>query len=94
VLIRLVLIGLRPVERRLTLKRRRVRATLRVKPGIAFDPYAKIIEEHGAHVFTRRTFEHDSDRTFELELIGATNQLDVLFDLLRSSPDVVSVTTE
>ena len=94
VLIMLVLVGLRPVERRLTLKRRHVRATLRVKPGISFDPYAKIIEEHGAHIVTRRTFEHDSDRTFELELIGATNQLDVLFDLLRSNPDVVSVTTE
>jgi uncharacterized membrane protein YhiD involved in acid resistance len=93
-LIMLVLIGLRPVEARLLAKRRRVHATLRVKFGCQFDPFEKIITEAGVHVFSRRTFEHTSDRTFELELIGATRQLDVLVDLLRAREDVVSITTD
>ncbi|HEY4130138.1 MAG TPA: MgtC/SapB family protein [Gemmatimonadaceae bacterium] len=93
-LIMLVLVGLRPVERRLMVKRRRVFATLRVKGGVSFEPYERIILANGIHVYSRRTFEHDSDRSFELELIGATKQFDVMCDLLRAAPDVISMTTE
>lgn len=93
-LIILVLIGLRPVEQRLLEKRRRVHATLRVQPGAEFETFNRIIEENGVHVYARRTFEHDSDRTFELELIGATKQFDVLCDVLRKRPDVISLTTD
>jgi putative Mg2+ transporter-C (MgtC) family protein len=92
--IMLVLVGLRPVERALLAKRRRIRVTLRVQPGAAYENFQKVIESHGVHVFARRTFEHDSDRTFELELIGATQQFDVLCDVLRGRPDVVSITTD
>lgn len=94
VLIILVLIGLRPVEGALMAKRRRIRATLRVKPGAAFDDIQRIIAEMGVHIFSRRTYEHDSDRTFELELIGATKQFDVLCDVLRGRKDVISLTTD
>jgi putative Mg2+ transporter-C (MgtC) family protein len=94
VLIMLVLVGLRPVERKLSAKRRRVRATLRVKPGLDFDTFADVIQGNGVHVYSYRTFEHDTDRTFELELIGATKQLDVLCDRLRHRKDVISITTE
>ena len=93
-LIMLVLVGLRPFEQRLAAKRRRVKATLRVKPGIAFDDFEALILANGVHVFSRRTFEHDTDRTFELELIGATKQFDVVCDRLRTHKDVVSITTE
>jgi len=93
-LIMLILVGLRPLEHRLLIKRRRVNATLRVKAGVPFDEFEKIIEEHGVHVFNRRTFEHTSDRAFELQLIGATKQLDVLVDVLRAQKDVVSITTD
>ncbi len=94
VLIMLVLVGLRPVERRLMAKRRRVLATLRVNAGNSFEPYEKIIRSNGIHVYSRRTYEHDSDRSFELELIGSTKQLDIVLDALRSAPDVISITTE
>lgn len=94
VVIMLVLVGLRPVERKLLAKRRRVHATLRVKAGISFEPFEKIIQANGIHVYSRRTFEHDSDRSFELELIGATKQFDVMCDLLRATPNVISMTTE
>jgi putative Mg2+ transporter-C (MgtC) family protein len=89
-----ILVGLRPVEHRLMAKRRRIHATLRVKPSVPFDELQKIIESQGIHIFTRRTYEHDTDRTFELDLIGATKQFDVLIDLLRSQKDVVSITTD
>lgn len=92
-LIMIVLVGLRPVEAKLLAKRRRVHVTLRVKHGLSFDTFNKVIEENGVHVFAQRTFEHDTDRTFELDLIGATKQFDVLVDVLRSRADVVSITT-
>lgn len=90
----LVLVGLRPVEGRLLKKRRRVHVTLRVRPGVGFDAFNKTLEEQGVHVFSRRTFEHSTDRTFELELVGATQQFDGLTDVLRRRPDVISVNTE
>jgi putative Mg2+ transporter-C (MgtC) family protein len=90
----LVLVGLKPIERRLQIKRRRLHATVRVKPGVPFDEIARDIASLGVHVFTHRTFEHDSDRTFELELIGATKQFDELSDVLRARPDVISLVTE
>jgi putative Mg2+ transporter-C (MgtC) family protein len=92
-LIMLILVGLRPFEGRLAAKRRRVHATVRVKPGVGFGEIEKAILSQGLHIFSRRTFEHDTDRTFELDLIGATKQFDILVDLLRAQNDVVSITT-
>jgi putative Mg2+ transporter-C (MgtC) family protein len=93
-LIVLVLVGLRPLEKRLLRMRRRVRATLRVKPGIAFADMEKLIEGQGIHVFSHRTFEHERDRTFELMLVGATQQLDQMVDSLRRDASVISIITE
>ena len=93
-LIMVVLVGLRPVDQALLAKRRRVHVTLRVKLGVSFDGIETIIRETGVHVFSRRTYEHDTDRSFELDLIGATKQFDVLVDLLRAREDVVSITTD
>src|SRR5205823_14756571 len=92
-LIVLVLVGLRPFERRLQAKRRRVHATLRVKLGTSFEGFESLMLEAGIHVFARRTFEHDTDRVFELELIGASKQFDVLCHPLRALPAVISATT-
>ena len=93
-LIMLVLVGLRPFEGYLLAKRRRVRATLRVKPGVGFDAVERAIERDGVHVFSRRTFEHDTDRTFELELIGASGALERAVGKLRVNEDVISVNVE
>lgn len=93
-LIVIVLVGLRPLEKRLLRMRRRVRATLRVKPGIAFADMEKLIEAQGIHVFSHRTFEHERDRTFEMMLVGATQQLDQMVDALRHDGNVVSIVTE
>lgn len=93
-LIMLVLVGLRPFEGYLLAKRRRVRATLRVKPGVGFDSLERTMERDGVHVFSRRTFEHDTDRTFELELIGASGALERAVGKLRVNEDVISVNVE
>ena len=90
-LIMLVLVGLRPVEARLLTKRRRVHATIRVKPNASFGVVEKIITDRGLHVMGSRTFEHDTDRAFELELVGSTSQLEGLAEKLRADANVVSV---
>ena len=92
----IVLVGLRPVEAALLRKRRRVRATLRVKVGVAVRAISRrVIRELGVHVFDRRTFEHDTDRTFELELVGAIETVRRLVrSAARARPDVISITTD
>ena len=93
-LIMVVLVGLRPVEGALLRKRRRVKATLRVKADAPFETFEAVIRELGVHVFSQRSYEHDTDRTFELDLLGTSKQLDILCDRLRRRPDVVSITTD
>jgi hypothetical protein len=45
-------------------------------------------------VYSCKTFEHHTDRSFELELIGASRQFDALVDLLRQREEVMSITTD
>ena len=92
-LIMLVLVGLRPVEARLLTKRRRVHATIRVKPEASYSAVEKIITDRGLHVIGRRSFEHDTDRAFELDLVGSTSQFEGLADKLRGDSNVISVHT-
>jgi hypothetical protein len=90
----LVLVGLRPFERRLLLRRRKVNATLRVNRDLRFDVVEDILRGAGLHIHARRTFEHESDRAFELELVGTTKQFDVAVDELRRRNDVISLTLD
>jgi len=94
VLIILVLVGLRPVERKLLNRRRKVSATIRVQREVPFDVIEEIIRICGLHIVSRRTYEHDSDRAFEIELIGTARQIDVAIDDMRRRQDVVSVAVE
>ena len=93
-LIILVLIGLRPLERRLSTKRRRVRAIIRIKPGVSFSAMEKVLADHGLHIAGRHSFEHDTDRTFELDLIGPNAQLERAIDRLRADKNVISAVSE
>lgn len=94
ILMILVLVGLRPFERRLLLRRRKVNATLRVQRDLRFDIVEDILRGAGLHIHARRTFEHESDRAFELELVGTTKQFDVAVDELRRRNDVISLTLD
>lgn len=90
----LVLVGLRPVERKLLLRRRKVSASLRVQRDLRFDTIEDILRGNGMHVISRRTFEHESDRSFELELIGTSKQIDTVIDELRRRQDVISISVD
>jgi len=94
VLIVLVLVGLRPVEGRLLNRRRKVHATIRVQRDFRFDTIEDILRSSGLHIFSRRTFEHESDRAFELDLIGTTKQIDLAIDEMRRRSEVVSVSVD
>jgi putative Mg2+ transporter-C (MgtC) family protein len=94
VLIILVLVGLRPVERRLLTRRRKVNATVRVRRDARFDNIEDVIRACGLHLFSKRTFEHESDRAFELELIGTSNQVDAVIEELRRRQDIISVSVD
>jgi putative Mg2+ transporter-C (MgtC) family protein len=93
-LIILVLVGLRPLERGLLLRRRKVSATVRVNRDLRFDTIEDILRSNGLHIFSRRTYEHESDRAFELELIGTSKQIDTCIDELRRRQDVISLSVE
>jgi len=94
VLIVSVLVGLRPVEHRLLLRRRKINATVRVQRDFRFDALEDILRTTGLHIVSRKTFEHDSDRAFELELIGTSKQIDTAIDEMRRRQDVISVSVE
>jgi putative Mg2+ transporter-C (MgtC) family protein len=93
-LIILVLVGLRPLERGLLLRRRKVSATVRVNRDLRFDTIEDILRSNGLHIFSRRTYEHESDRAFELELIGTSKQIDTCIDELRRRQDVISLSVD
>ena len=94
VLIILVLVGLRPVERKFLNRRRKVNATIRVQREVRFDVIDDIIRVCGLHIVSRRTYEHDSDRAFEIEMIGTSRQIDLAIDDMRRRQDVISVAVE
>jgi len=91
VLVCLVLIGLRPVERGLASVRRTVTTTVRVAPNVDFGAIESVFRESGVHVLSRRTYDHVGDRTFELTLVGPAKRFEVLADALRRQHDVLSV---
>jgi putative Mg2+ transporter-C (MgtC) family protein len=91
VMVTLVLVGLKPVERRILATRRTVNATLRVQRGTTFEEIHEVIRSSGVHVLSRTTYEHQDDRAFELKLVGAAKQFDALVDTLQRRSDVISV---
>lgn len=91
ILMTVVLVGLKPVERLILAKRRMVTATLRAQPGVDFTEFDETFRSAGVHVLSRATFDHPEDRTFELRLVGATKQFDALVDMLHRRSDVISI---
>src|SRR5437763_1561788 len=93
-LIILVLVGLRPLERGLLHRRRKVSATVRVQRDLRFDVIEDILRGCGLHIVSRRSYEHESDRAFDVELIGTSKQIDEAVDELRRRQDVISLTVD
>lgn len=91
VLVNLVLVGLRPVERWILSKRRTVTAVVRVVLGTPFEDLEPIFRSAGVNILSRATYDHAEDRTFELGLVGAAKQFDTLMDVLQRRPDVITI---
>ena len=93
-LVTLVLIGLARVEKRLHAVRRVIPATLRVQRGAPFDELSDLLNTFGITVQSKRAFEHETDTTYELRVIGPPSQLDNAAAELMRRPDVFGVEFE
>ena len=87
----LVLTGLGRFERRLLSARRRVSATIRLRPGTPFESIAQILTARGVHIQAKEIFDHPEDRTYELQLVGKAREYDAIATELMRREDVLSV---
>lgn len=93
-LVAIVLMGLGRVEQWLHSVGRTVNATLRMQPGASLDDLWQVFESYGITVQSKRTFDHTTDRTFELKLRGSAKLFDVVAGELMRHPEVLSVQFE
>ena len=91
VLVTLVLAGLGNIEHRLRRARRVLSATVRAKPGFAFEELDALLSASGIKIIGSRTFDHAEDRVFELKLSGPARQYDVVTEKLLVREDILSV---
>ncbi len=91
VLVTMVLVGLKPVERIMLSKRRTVSATLRTIPGVALADLDEAFRTAGVHVVSAKSEDGPRGRTFELKLAGANKQFDALLDVLQRRSDVTDI---
>ena len=91
VLVTLVLAGLGNIEHRLRRARRVLSATVRAKPGFAFEELDALLSASGIKIMGSRTFDHAEDRVFELKLSGPARQYDVVTEKLLVREDILSV---
>lgn len=94
ILVGLVLVGLRPVERRMLGLRRKVSATVRVDPERGPEEVFEVLRAAGVHVLDSTTFVHPDDRTIELRLVGSNTQLEVALERLHRHSGVISASFE
>ena len=87
----LTLAALGPLEHKLLRTTRVVPATIRVRPGTPLAAIERELQGYGVKVRERRVFEHEVDWVFEVILAGPASQFDIVGDVLRARPDVLSV---
>ena len=91
VIVLLTLAALGPVEHKMLRTTRVIPATVRAKPGTALESIENELALYGVKVRERRIFDHPVDRVFELTLAGPASQFEIVGDVLRARPDVLSV---
>ena len=79
------------MEHKLLRTTRVIPATVRAKPGTALESIENELALYGVKVRERRIFDHPVDRVFELTLAGPASQFEIVGDVLRARPDVLSV---
>jgi putative Mg2+ transporter-C (MgtC) family protein len=91
ILVAFVLFGLGRVERRLLAARRVVAGTIRVLKSTPFEELHTIFNAAGIQLQSKQVFETPDDRTYELKLVGAARQYEMVTAALMRRADVLSV---
>ena len=86
----LTLAALGPLEHKLLRSTRVVSATIRARPGTAFEVLSALLVSYGVKVRKVKTFDHPMDRVFEVVLVGPASQIDIIERVLRDREDVLS----
>jgi putative Mg2+ transporter-C (MgtC) family protein len=90
-LVTFVLAGLGSLEHYVRRARRVVSATIRTRVGTPEEEVWATLHAHGLHIDSRRVFDHDQDRTFELKLSGPSRQFDIASAALLARDAVYGV---
>jgi putative Mg2+ transporter-C (MgtC) family protein len=90
IIVLLTLAALGPVEHGLLRATRVVPATIRVQPGTSLELLTAALDSYGVKIRKVRTYDHPMDRVFEMVIAGPASQIDIVEQVLRSRPDVLS----
>ncbi len=90
VIVLITLAALGPVEHGLLRATRVVSSTIRAHPGTDFEVLRAALLSYGVKVRKVKTFDHPMDRVFELVIAGPASQIDIVEQVLRARPDVIS----
>jgi putative Mg2+ transporter-C (MgtC) family protein len=90
-LVTIVLGGLGRVEHRIRRFRRVVHMTVRARAGTSLEPLRASLEADGMRFIGWETYDHPTDRTFELTLSGPASLVDVASEALARRDDVLGV---
>ena len=90
VIVLLTLAALGPLEHKLLRSTRVLPATIRVRPGTELGLIERELLGYGVRVRERRIYEHEVDTVFELTLAGPASQFEIVGDVMRARPDVLS----
>jgi putative Mg2+ transporter-C (MgtC) family protein len=87
----LVLAGLGRLEHSMLRVHRTVSMTVRTKPGIDASTIHAVLAGEGLRVTKSETFDHSTDRVFELRIKGPARQFDIARSVLLAKADVQNV---
>jgi putative Mg2+ transporter-C (MgtC) family protein len=90
VIVLITLAALGPVEHGLLRATRVVSSTIRAQPGTDFEVIRAALLSYGVKVRKVKAFDHPMDRVFELVIAGPASQIDIVEQVLRARPDVIS----
>lgn len=94
VLVGVVLVGLRPVERWILAMRRTVTATVRLRPGVEIGAIEAAVRELEVEILSTTQRGAPEARTYELRLAGTVRHIESAVRALRRTEDVTTVTID
>ena len=91
VIVLVVLAALGPMEHKLLRATRVLPITVRTRPETDFALLERTLASYGLKVRKRVTYDHEVDRVFELIVAGPSRQFEIVPDVVRALPEVLSV---